>query len=662
MLPTPVAWIRKTLKILKSSLSPNQIAFSIALGAIAGLPPMGLHVVLPASAALLVRCSFRGFLLSMGLFRLLSLATAPGAYAIGRWLLEDVRGLDPLWRRLAHWPVLAPMGYPRYLLLGSLVLAVGVSIPAFFAVRWGVRRYRTQFTQWVAGWRVSERIRGRRGTAAVRWLLAGGTAKYETAPRPRGVFRYIRRGMLIGLPALYGVCYLLAALIVPFFAGSIATSTASWVAGTEVAVDRSSFSLFTGALILEGFSVQDPKRPTENLLEIGEATLDVGLVRLLEKRVVFNRLAIAEAALHVVREPDGTLNIDAAAENWSIDPYVQWAIEHAADVDWLGLLRRFVDALDAARLPPRGDPYAPYRGGRSFPAFAPPFVIDRLEIGRLHLTLRDDRPVRASGPLPPLTLIEVEVENLALPADLRTGPVAVQLRGRFAGAEDAGFEGSARFASDAGIPVATYTLTIDRIDLAAWAAFYETTLPIEVESGRATLTARVFFRDGVADGEVSLLLEDLRLGASSRPLFGLPPETSRRVVEGINRYAAEIPVVIGFSVGGTDDDLEIGWEGPLLAVARDGLRIAGERQFADTIQQLGLRIEALGGTDEMPLDPNYQEVREHVDAAAARMIEAAGGAVLPGLLPPSTETPPAADGLSWDELLRGLLRPQTPSE
>ena len=48
MLPGPLAWIKKLLRILKSNLSPNQIALSFSLGIFAGLPPMGLHVIIPA--------------------------------------------------------------------------------------------------------------------------------------------------------------------------------------------------------------------------------------------------------------------------------------------------------------------------------------------------------------------------------------------------------------------------------------------------------------------------------------------------------------------------------------------------------------------------------------------------------------------------------------
>lgn len=79
----PWSPLRNVLKLLKSSLSPGQIA----LGAFAGLPPAGLHLLLPLSAALLLRLSFKAFLLSWGLFELLSIPLAPAGHAIGQALL-----------------------------------------------------------------------------------------------------------------------------------------------------------------------------------------------------------------------------------------------------------------------------------------------------------------------------------------------------------------------------------------------------------------------------------------------------------------------------------------------------------------------------------------------------------------------------------------------
>jgi len=191
---TSLPWqpLRKLFRILRSSLSPNQIAFGFILGIFAGLPPMGLHVIVPLSLALLFRTSFTATLVSMGLFKLISLGLAPAGYAVGEYLLDPARGLDGLWRVLFHLPVSAPIGYNRYLLLGEIVIALGIAIPVFFGVRSAVKAYRDRLAARAGKWKAVERLRRIPGAKILEWVLLGGTAKYDRTP-PRGVFRYIRK-------------------------------------------------------------------------------------------------------------------------------------------------------------------------------------------------------------------------------------------------------------------------------------------------------------------------------------------------------------------------------------------------------------------------------------------------------------------------------------
>lgn len=656
ILPGPLSWVKKTLAILKSNLSPSQIAFGFALGVFAGLPPMGLHIILPCSLALLVRCSFRAFLASFALFELISLAIAPGAYAIGRWLLDANRGLDELWRFVFHLPVLAPMGYGRYLLFGSLVLSLVIAIPVFLLVRSLVSRYRISLVKRVSGWRASRWLMRRRGLGILRWAFAGGNAKYETKKAPRGLLRFVRREMLIGLPVAYLLCYLLAAVIVPFFAGTLATSTASWVVGSDISVSGSSFSLFTGRLTLAGLSIQDPKARSENLVEIPSISLDASMSPLLAKRVVFDDVVIADVTLHVAREEDGTLNIDNLSSGWNAEAYMEWAAEHAKDVDWLGLLRQLLRFLtDVRPLAPREDPYARYRGGRSFPNFRPPFTVRRLEVGRVLISLEDR--FDPGGPLPPITLLEVEIANLAFPADLRERPIELRLRGRFADDPESGFELSARF-EEADEPLSVFKLSMTRIDLPRIAKFYRTTLPVDILSAKATMTAEIRVAGGSASGDVSLLLEELEIAAHpDRPLFGLPTETSDRVAQGLNQYAKELPIVVGFAIGGTAETPTLEWEAALLKVARDGLMMVGERRLESTIEHLGLRIDALGDVGTSPLDPGYDALRAGANEAARRIIRTSADGALDSLLEQLSEVETETEGVPDDNPpgLGGLL-------
>jgi len=638
--------------ILKSSLSANQIAFSFALGIFAGLPPMGLHVVVPITLALLVRCSFRAFLLAMGLFKLLSLAVAPASYAIGRFLLDTSRGLDGLWRWLFHLPVLAPMGYQRYLLLGSLVVALCMAVPVFLAVRLLVIKYRLSFTQWVSNWRISKTLRDKPSMKLFRWLATGGQAKYDRERKPRGLFRFVRREMLIGLPVVYAACYLLTAVIVPFVSGRIATSAASFVIGGEVAVEKSAFSLFTGGLTLTGLSVQDPNRPAENVLEIPSLTLDAGMLPLLSKRVVFNAVKINEAYLHVEREPDGTLNVDNFASGWNAEAYLEWAAKHADKVDWLGLLRHFLGYLAQPQLrQPKTEDLSRYRGGRSLPGFLPSFAVERIEVGRIHVTLKDSTNATAGG-LPPVTVLKLELSNLAFPANLNREPVGVSLTGQLGDDPSSGFRLAAIFDHRKEVPERRYELELTKIDLTQLASMYETTLPLEIISGKATLTAQLTLLGEDTLGKVSLLLEAFRCAERpGKPLFGLTPELSRRSVEGLNRYAESLPIVIGFLVNGNSSSPQIHWERPLIEIARQGLLMAGRRELHKAIDQLGLHIDASETADEFSLPEGYAQLQQRAEETARALIE--GG--VEKIAPPDLSEPLKA-------LLEQLLRGQQNTE
>jgi len=558
----------------------------------------------------------------MGLFKLLSFAVTPAAYAIGHFLLDTNRGLDGLWRWLFHLPVLAPMGYQRYLLFGSVVLALCMAVPVFIGVRLLVVNYRRSFTRWVSNWRISKALRDKPGMKLLRWLFAGGQAKYERERRPWGPFRFVRKGMLVGLPVVYAICYLLAALIVPVVSGRIATSTASFVIGGEVAVEKSAFNLFTGGLTLTGLSVQDPHKPTENVLEIPSLTLDAGMLPLLSKRVVFNAVRIDEATLHVEREPDCTLNVDDFTSGWNAEGYLQWAAQHADDVDWLGLLRRFLDYLAQPRpRQPKPEDLSRYRGGRSLPGFLPSFAVERIEVGRVHVSLKDSTEAAAGG-LPPITVLELELSNLAVPADLNREPVGVSLTGQLGDDPSSGFRIAASFDHREETPQRRYELELTKLDLPQLASLYDTTLPLEILSGTVTLTARLTAHGENVAGEVSLLLEAFRCAEKpGKPLFGLPPELSRRSVEGLNRYAEDLPIVVGFLINGTSASPQFHWERPLLEIARQGLLMEGRRELQETIDRLGLRIDALGPAEEFPFLDGYAQLQQRADETARALIE-----------------------------------------
>lgn len=175
---------------------------------------------------------------------------------------------------------------------------------------------------------------------------------------------------------------------------------------------------------------------------------------------------------------------------------------------------------------------------------------------------------------------------------------------------------------------------------------------MEIHEGRATFTAELAGVGDEVEGQVSLVLTGLLLvPVEGETLFGLSPELSQAAIEGLNRYSAELPIVIGFSVDGPAGSPRLGWERPLLEVARQGLMMAGRRELSGAIEELGHELELLGPGEEIPLPEDYARLKEQVEESAARLIQGA-----------AAEAAPPELSQSLEQLLRGLLSPQEGEE
>lgn len=146
-----VKLIQSLVKALHSDGTPGQVAIGLALGAIIGLTPlMSLHNAVIFGLIIILNVSFPGALFGILVFTPLAFLLDPLFDALGRLLLVDTPALTPLWTELYNTPVVPLTDFNNTVVLGSLVAALVVFVPLFFAVRWGVTRYRAT---------VGERIR-----------------------------------------------------------------------------------------------------------------------------------------------------------------------------------------------------------------------------------------------------------------------------------------------------------------------------------------------------------------------------------------------------------------------------------------------------------------------------------------------------------------------
>lgn len=600
--------IRRIFKILQSELTPGQIGAGFVLGAFMGLAPLGLHSLLLVSLALLFRLSFSSFLISAGLFKIFYLPLRGVSHLIGGAILEWPQ-LEPLWQTVLQWPVIAPLGFNRYLLFGSYALSSLIAIPLFFLVRAIVTRYRRSFVRFAESSGVYRRLGGQRWFRALRWLLAGGEAKF-LRPRRRGLFRYLRREMLVGLPLLYLAAYLLAGAIVPFFTTAILTRAGTVLVGSEVAVEQSRFNLFTGRLTVEGLTVQNPQAREEDVMVVSELVVDVGILPLLSKKIIFNEGSIRELQFNVRREPDGSLNIDNFERGWEFEPYLRWLREEAAELDWFKLFRRYIE--QRRERPPQPKP-PPLLGAKSLQPRGPSFTLEQLGVDRLQLTLRDDY---RGGALPRITGVDVVLENLSIDSRLGRRPIRLGLEGRLEGGGSFTLEGQLDYRREPA--VREYKIEVKKLDLPAFAPFYATSLPVEILSGKLTVTTELTIAGEEVRAKNNVLLEDLELARSGDSLFGLDPATSQKAIEGLNRYGEEFPLVLGFLIDGTTAAPRFHWEKPLLEAAQKGLMLLGRRELQHYIDRLGLRLERLGeGESPLELEEGFAQIQQAVQELIA---------------------------------------------
>jgi uncharacterized protein (TIGR03546 family) len=150
--------IQSIIKTLHSAGTPGQVAAGMALGSALGLTPlMQLHNLVIISLLILLNVSFGGGMLGWALFVPVGFLLDPIFDRIGLGLLTSPT-LRPLWTELTNMPILPYTDFNNTVVLGSFVAWLVLSVPIFFAARYGVARYRAT---------IGERVRQSRFYKAV---------------------------------------------------------------------------------------------------------------------------------------------------------------------------------------------------------------------------------------------------------------------------------------------------------------------------------------------------------------------------------------------------------------------------------------------------------------------------------------------------------------
>ncbi|MHC4607105.1 MAG: TIGR03546 family protein [Planctomycetota bacterium] len=613
----PFKLVRKAFKQLKSDMTPTQIAVGLCLGVIMGLTPAGLHWLLPITAALLFNCSFAMFLLSFGVFKGLFLLVAPVAFGAGTTLLS---GPDPALGRLVTWlveaPVLAFMGFDRYLVAGSYVLALPIAFVLFFLVRALVKGYRNNFVKKMADAAWYQKARKRLSFRLGQWLLVG-KEKQEFKERKRFILlRPFRAYMAVAIPVLCIAFSVGAGVYAQIAIEDIALGAVNRQLKVQGSFEEIGYSFFSQKLTFRKFQLPDPKDTKQDLVRIGSFEGDLSFADLLAGRFHAETLAVHEIATQVPRDEDGAWHGEELMEpdeDASAEEKKAWEeyLKIATETDWVGMYRKvmfFVEKVaktrekeEAAGPPPDlgFDPDLRWRVKRTQPLFA-------LYVGEasgFSLELTD---------LPAITGVAVKFEWISTKPGWNGQAVEISGAGKLAG----GRSGEIAFAVSIRGKL-EWTFRVDGVPLADLAALYGKSLPVVVEGGKVSLSSEASVADWVVEAVQNLRIDGLKIAL--RPgepgLFGLDAETSQYVVMGINAYGEKLPVVIGVAVSGPISSPEIHAKVPFLEIAKQGLVMLGRKELQKYIDRIGGEIDELkkaGLAHVARLKDDFKEAQEGV--------------------------------------------------
>jgi uncharacterized protein (TIGR03546 family) len=153
--------LAKLLKILRSAASPGQIASGFVVGMIIGLTPFWtLHNMILIIILIIVNINIGTAIFSFILFSAFAYLADPLFHHLGYFLLVDITSLKSLWTYLYNMPLIALSKYNNTVVMGSLIVALLFSPPAYFLAKIGVIYYRENIDNKIQKWKIVKVIKG----------------------------------------------------------------------------------------------------------------------------------------------------------------------------------------------------------------------------------------------------------------------------------------------------------------------------------------------------------------------------------------------------------------------------------------------------------------------------------------------------------------------
>ncbi len=643
----PLRRMRNIFAALRGGVHPAEIAGGFCLGLFLGLTPLGLHLLLPVIAMLVLRCSTGIAFFSMAISKGLYLILAGVFYHTGFYLLNETALFDGLIQTLMSLPIIGLMGFNNYLLFGSYTVCFAASLLLFPVVYILVRFFRHQIVNWITSpsWMQSF-IHSTAGSWII-WLCFGNPAdradEDDTASAGLSWWFGFLRWKVVGGIAVLGI---LLGVVVTLGYGlgftALTSSALSSASGVDVRVESASFSPFNGRFSLSGMAGNDPSAEQKDLFQAEEIVVDLNMYRLLAGKMHVSEVSLNKLRLDVRRNEDGSLNIDAVTgeptpepdtDDTEEDGYREWLAEKGRSVDWIQLIRTYGESYFEEK-PTEGEepvaddqqperkptePGVVYRDGERVVVFDAdaaypyknriPFVqIDTIALRDAELGLTDQTADQEAD-LPSLTNVSGRIDHLSSAPSLLEEPVTTNIDGRFDGNEE---ETLALGGSYHPEQEQSMSLALSGLNLVRLRPLYEQTVPVQVKQGRLTTNVQAQVTDEMINAPTALALADLVLQKKSpeQTLFNMPPDTTTHVLEGINAYAEEEPIAFDFLVDGPVDNPQFHWKAQFLAVARKGLTSLGRKVAEKHLNRINGELESMKGEVQETVKKEIENISE----------------------------------------------------
>ncbi len=629
---TLIKLIRNLFKQLKSDLTPGQLAVGAALGALAALTPFGLHLLVIFTVALLVNCSMAACLLVFGALKPVGLALGGTSFKLGVSLLENGDGaFASLVRAVSGAPVLAYLGFDRYVVAGGYVIALPIAVVFGIVVGLVVAGYRKKLAPMLADAAWYEKAMKNFLFRFFHWVIAGKDKEFVEPKKRFILLRPFRAYMVAFIPLLYIGLTVGAGLYAQATVNGIAAQGLSKALGVKCTFGKVEYSFFGQRLAFQNFQLPDPSNTQEDMVRVGGFEADLAFVSLLRKRLHIERLVVSDIAANVARNSDGKLNVtevpaaqpedEASKAKWA--EWTEWLTQKGKDADWSEMWNKYQEYRKKSADEKKKEEEAKARGEKTkaqlayesdlrwvSPKDGPLVRVDLVEIKNMAFRMTDGSG--KGGGLPAVTKIVAKGTQISEKPGWNESPLTLEGTGELADGKSGKLEFKVSYLprkSDVhvgikGVPV---------VDLRP---AYEKSVPVNVDAGQATLDTNAGILTGNVDGKVTLRIDQLKISAKpgQKPILGLNAETSGYAIQGINAYGEKFPVEIAASVTGPLEDPTIQTKTQFLDIAKKGLEAMGRKELQKYIDAIDGEVNALkkGVTDK--LAPVQGEATKGIEA------------------------------------------------